>query len=155
MEEVVSPKNNEPFSNNKEKSRYSKEFKVKAGIFLTGVSGIAAAIGFGTTLMSARKHDPKYFGKGMIASKELPETGASLALRALGWGTLYAFTGCGILFYCIWKLSGAKNMEEFRYKAGSICPTIPKNNPPQGRTDFKGLNDLLEYLQHQKSVKDR
>lgn len=46
-------------------------------------------------------------------------------------------------------------MEEFRYKVGSIWPKIPKNDPPQGRTEFSGLNDLLEYLQHQKSTKDR
>lgn len=51
----------------------------------------------------------------MTVTKELPETGASLALRALGWGTLYAFTGCGILFYSIWKLSGAKNVCLIRF----------------------------------------
>lgn len=31
-------------------------------------------------------------------------------------------------------------------KAGSILPRIPKNNPPQGRTEFEGLTDLLQYL---------
>ncbi|KAJ8972167.1 hypothetical protein NQ314_000295 [Rhamnusium bicolor] len=91
----------------------------------------------------------------MVATRELPETGASLALRALGWGTFYAFTGCGILFYSIWKLSGAKNMEEFRYKVGLALPKIPKNNPPQGRTEFSGLNDLLDYLQHNGATKER
>lgn len=78
------------------------------------MSGIAAVAGFGTTIAAARKQDPKYFGKGMMATRELPETGASLALRALGWGTLYAVTGCGILFYSIWKLSGAKNVRLVR-----------------------------------------
>lgn len=82
----------------------------------------------------------------MAGSLHMQETGASLALRALGWGTLYAITGCGILFYGIWKLSGATNFQEFRFKVGSILPKIPKNNPPQGRTEFSGLNDLLNYL---------
>ncbi|XP_018577353.1 transmembrane protein 242 [Anoplophora glabripennis] len=140
-------------SDTEKKTKYSREFKVKAAFFLTGVSGIAALAGFGATLAAARKQDPKYFGKGMLATKELPETGANLAIRALGWGTLYAVTGCGILFYSVWKLSGAKNIEEFRYKVGSIWPKIPKNDPPQGRTEFSGLNDLLEYLQHQKGVR--
>ena len=29
---------------------------------------------------------------------------------------------------------------------GQILPQIPKNNPPQGRTEFSGLNDLLQYV---------
>ncbi|KAG5900004.1 hypothetical protein JTB14_009090 [Gonioctena quinquepunctata] len=136
------------------KHDYDREFKVKAAVFLAGVSGISAIIGFGTTVASARKQDPRYFGKGMMPTKELPESGASLALRALGWGSLYAFVGCGVLFYSIWKISGAQNMEEFRYKVGSLLPRIPKNNPPQGRTEFAGLTDLLDYLQHQKGNKD-
>ncbi|CAH1109196.1 unnamed protein product [Psylliodes chrysocephalus] len=132
-----------------------RQFKIKAAIFLSGISGLSALIGFGATVASARKQDPKYFSIGMTPMKELPETGASLALRALGWGSLYAFVGCGVLFYSIWKISGANNMQEFRYKMGSVLPTIPKNTPPQGRTEFSGLNDLLDYLQHQRGVKDK
>lgn len=67
-------------------------------------------MGFGATLASAKKRDPVHFNKGMIATREIPEAGASLALRALGWGTLYAVAGCGILCYGIWKLSGAHNV---------------------------------------------
>lgn len=37
-------------------------------------------------------------------------------------------------------------LQEFRLKAGGILPRIPKNNPPQGRTEFSGINDLLQYL---------
>ena len=83
---------------------------IAAGIFLAGVSGVSALIGFGATLAAAKRQDPKYFGQGMVGSRQMGETGAGLALRALGWGTLYAFTGCGILFYSIWKLSGAQNV---------------------------------------------
>lgn len=107
--------------------KYSKEFRIKgmsnpsilhnfiyhiisAAIFLASVSGISALIGFGSTLAAAKKQDPTNFGKGFIPTKELHETGSSLALRALGWGTLYAVTGCGLLFYSIWKLSGARNV---------------------------------------------
>lgn len=37
-------------------------------------------------------------------------------------------------------------MEEFRMKMGSLLPRIPKNDPPQGRTEFEGLTDLLNYV---------
>ena len=54
--------------------------------------------------------------------------------------------GCGILFYSVWKLSGAKSLEDFRFKAGSILPRVPKNDPPVGRTEFSGINDFLTYV---------
>lgn len=31
-------------------------------------------------------------------------------------------------------------------KAGSVLPRIPKNDPPQSRTEFSGLTDLLQYI---------
>lgn len=77
---------------------------------MAGVSGISALFGFGATLAAAKKQDPKYFGKGIEGSIHLKETGVNLAVRALGWGTLYAFTGCGVFFYAVWKLSGAHNV---------------------------------------------
>lgn len=115
-------------------------------MFLTAVTGIAAAIGFGTTVIAARKQDPKYFDQGVAGTKAMSETGASLAMRALGRGTLYAVTGCGVLFYGIWKISGATNAQEFRQTMGSFLPKISKNSPPQSRTEFEGLNDLLTYV---------
>ena len=124
-------------------------FVASGVIFLSAVTGISAIIGFGTTLAATRKQDPKYFHEGVAGVtgvKGVSESGASLALRALGWGSVYAIGGCGILFYGIWKLSGATNAEEFRNKMGSILPRIPKNNPPQSRTEFEGLNDFLTYV---------
>lgn len=47
-----------------------------------------------------------------------------------------------------------------------MLPRIPRNDPPQGRTEFKNLTDLLQYvidednkakaevLSHKKSIKD-
>ena len=78
--------------------------------------------------------------------RKLHETGAKLAARALGHATVYAIGGCGLLFYSIWKLSGASDLADFRQKAGSILPKVPKNNPPESRTEFSGINDLLQYL---------
>lgn len=47
---------------------------------------------------------------GLHGGAELGDAGAILALRALGWGTLYAVAGTGFLCYGIWKLSGAKDV---------------------------------------------
>jgi hypothetical protein len=40
----------------------------------------------------------------------MTETGASLAMRALGWGTLYAVIGCTVFFYSVWKLAGVNDV---------------------------------------------
>lgn len=67
-------------------------------------------VGFGATLAAVKKQDPKYFDKGMMSTVQLSESGASLALRALGYGTFFAFSGFGLVCYSVWKLSGAKNV---------------------------------------------
>lgn len=49
-------------------------------------------------------------------------------------------------------------LEDFRIKMGSILPVIPRNNPPQSRTEFSGLNDLLTYISEdygKKAAKDK
>ncbi|XP_028031784.1 transmembrane protein 242 [Bombyx mandarina] len=132
--------------------------RIKAGAFLASVTGISALIGFSATLSTAKKSDPKYFSKGLHGGAELGDAGAILALRALGWGTLYAVAGTGFLCYGIWKLSGARDLKDFRVKMGNLLPTLPKNNPPQSRTEFSGLNDFLTYVSEEygkKSVKEK
>ena len=79
----------------------------------------------------------KHINSHQIAS-ELNQSGAALAVRALGYGSLFAVLGCSALFFTIWKLTGAKDLKDFRIKAGSILPRIPKNDPPVGRTEFTG-----------------
>ncbi|XP_011694897.1 PREDICTED: transmembrane protein 242 isoform X2 [Wasmannia auropunctata] len=117
-----------------------------SAVFLSTVASISALAGFSRAVAVTRKRDPKHFGDGISGIKGYHETGASLAIRALGWGTIYAITGCSLFFYGIWKLSGATNMEEFRFKMGSLLPRISKNDPPQSRTEFEGLTDLLTYI---------
>ncbi|KAF5288843.1 hypothetical protein FQA39_LY03722 [Lamprigera yunnana] len=136
-------------------SKDDKNFNYKAGMVLAALTGISAFIGFGATLAAVKKQDTTNFNKGVVGSVEMSEPAVVLAFRALGRGTVYAFTGCGILFYAIWKLSGAETLHDFRYKMGSILPKIPRNDPPQGRTEFTGMNDLLEYLSNAKSSKDK
>lgn len=79
-------------------------------IFLGSVAGASIVFGFGSTLAAAKKKDPEYFNKGLTPQAVKMEAGASLAMRALGWGTVYAVGGCGILFYAVWKLLGVKDV---------------------------------------------
>ena len=136
-------------------------YKIKAGLFLATAGGIGLLAGFSGALATVKKQDPQSFDKGMVGQispaeiqqRKLHESGAKLAARALGHATLYAIGGCGLLFYSIWKLSGATNLSDFRQKAGNILPRVPKNNPPQSRTEFSGINDLLQYLIHEDQEK--
>ncbi|XP_068630275.1 transmembrane protein 242 isoform X2 [Battus philenor] len=133
------------------------EDRLQPGAFLASIAGISAFAGFSFTLAAAKKADPKYFNKGLQSSMELADAGVILAMRALGWGTLYAIAGTSCLCYSIWKISGAKDLKDFRLKAGNLLPVLTKNNPPQSRTEFSGLNDLLTYISEdygKRSVKD-
>ncbi|XP_043524882.1 transmembrane protein 242 isoform X1 [Frieseomelitta varia] len=123
-----------------------KENKFYETLFLTGIAGISLISGFFNALSSVKKKDSKNFDIGLTGAKGLHESGAALATRALFWGSVWAIGGCGILFYGIWKLSGATTAQEFRLKVGNILPKIPKNNPPQSRTEFENLTDLLRYV---------
>ncbi|GBP55465.1 Transmembrane protein 242 [Eumeta japonica] len=130
--------------------RQPRKTQSKGGAFLATVAGISAIAGFSATLAVAKKSDAKYFNKGLVSSAELADTGAILALRALGWGTLYAVTGTSLICYGIWKLSGAKDLKDFRVKMGQLLPTIPKNDPPKSRTEFKDFRDFMNYVATEK-----
>ncbi|KAL8562457.1 hypothetical protein ACOMHN_008601 [Nucella lapillus] len=97
------------------------------------------------TIAMAKRKDPSRFVKGLLPTHELPDSGGSLALRALGWGTFYAVAGVGSLCFVVWKLLGVHDLQEFRYKMGHILPKIPKKENP-GREDFNTIRDLFEYI---------
>ncbi|XP_054728495.1 transmembrane protein 242 [Anastrepha obliqua] len=122
------------------------KYKLRAAAFLGLVGGVSAIFGFSKTLGKAKQSQNKLIDKSGREAAILLEEGSALALRALGWGTLYAVLGTGAFCYGVWRLSGAKNMGEFRTTMGKGLPRITKDSPPTSRTEFDSLTDFMKYV---------
>ena len=71
-----------------------------------GVAGVSMLFGFGRSFAAAKKQE-KIVDHTLMNRME----GNALALRALGWGSVIAVTGVGVICYGIWKASGATNVK--------------------------------------------
>lgn len=77
---------------------------------LMGMVGVASMLyGFSHSLAKVRKTEEKFLKKNLHKAKLLDE-GSTLAVKALGIGSLYAVLGTATVCFGIWKLSGASNV---------------------------------------------
>ncbi|XP_038059744.1 transmembrane protein 242-like [Patiria miniata] len=121
---------------------------VKGSMFMVSVAGIAMISGFGLTMAGAKRRHPGSFSKGILPdpSVSLHESGASLGMRALLWGSLFAVTGFGTLTFAVCKVMGVKSVEDFKTKFQSVAPRIRRNpaSEPEEVTLRKLRQEILE-----------
>jgi hypothetical protein len=138
-------------SKTKEEINKDKADKLQAGLFLTLVTSLGVLSGFGYSFTTTKKKETKDLDlnkENLRSFYNLHDSGVQLARRALLRATLYSVSGFSLFCFSVWKLSGAKNFDEFRLKIGSLLPSIKRNQDAasQGRTEFKNLTELFQYI---------
>lgn len=126
-------------------TRSSKAEQITKGLFFTFITFSGVALGFATSLGSTKKNNSKLV-KNKKNIQYLHASGAELAQKALLRATAITVTGFSVFCFSIWKLSGAENFTDFRYKIGTILPRISKNKEKEGRRDFENLTELWHFL---------
>ncbi|XP_076817521.1 transmembrane protein 242-like [Clavelina lepadiformis] len=111
-------------NNTEEDGKDSSAGPMQSAAFIFGVAGTAALGGFGMMLAQAKKKSPNEFHSGLAPEVGL-ESGARLAMRALGRATLYSVGGFSLFCFTVWKLMGVQNLKEFSAKMQGIMPKIP------------------------------
>lgn len=101
----------------------------KEAIFVGCIAFFGALGGFAMTVSRVKRRNPNSFMKGVQPHPETEqmESGSSLGLRALAWGSVFAVTGVGTLTFVVCKLMGVHSVEESKVKFQSVAPAIKRN----------------------------
>lgn len=97
---VSKPATNEPLSS------------LPTNITLASVCAASVLLGFFGTMAYAKKRDGDTLSKSLLPRRGMSESGAKLAFRALGWGTLYAVGGFSVITYGLYQLTKLR-LKEF------------------------------------------
>jgi hypothetical protein len=155
----------------KEANEKEKNFdNLLKGLFFAFTAGVGLLSGFGLSVARTKKtqteelfqeslkktRDFESRKQQQLIDAELHEAGTTLARRALFRATVYSVTGVSLFCFCIWKLSGANNFEEFRNNIGTFLPKIKRKQAENsGRTEFKNLTDLFQYIIDEDNLKKK
>ena len=87
---------------------------ISAGIYASSLALLSVLLGGSLAASKARKTQDEFFknveNHSVKTSQALHAEGVSLAFRALAWGTVWAVGGCSVIFFGIWKFSGATDV---------------------------------------------
>lgn len=87
---------------------------ISAGIYAAGLALMSVFLGGSVAASKARKTQDDFFknveNQSVKTIQTLHAEGVSLAFRALMWGTVWAVGGCSVIFFGIWKYSGANDV---------------------------------------------
>lgn len=87
-------------------SQNVKSTEILAGaLLLTGVTFASMASGFGYAIGQARRRSPGSFDQRQ-------QEGVKLAMRALGWGTVLAVSGVGLLVFGVKTALGVRDVRK-------------------------------------------
>lgn len=136
--------------NSKQQSRDLKKEKIdklKAGLFFTFVTTFGVISGFGLSLSSTKKRETEDIeSKDLRKLYALQERGVELARKALFRATVYSVSGFSLFCLAVWTWSGASTFQQFKERVGQCFPKLSKPEDKKGRTEFKNLTDLLQYV---------
>uniref|UniRef100_A0A3Q1HHK7 Transmembrane protein 242 n=1 Tax=Anabas testudineus TaxID=64144 RepID=A0A3Q1HHK7_ANATE len=122
----------------------SPDFLCAGAAFLTTVASAGMIAGFGSTLALAKKKSPEWFNKGVVPTAAAPESGASLALRALSWGLCLPGVESVCSVFTVWKVLGVHSLSEFRQKMQTFFPSIPKSSEATAGSEPLDLDSVFK-----------
>lgn len=127
-----------------------KKENVKKGFLLTSIVGFATYFQFKSSFaLAAKKGDGSAISPVNIGQAEL-----KWASKALGYGTLLAVSGTGLVFFLIKKAMGVNNLDEFKHRMHEIFPQA-KKSPSSGdeSENIETVEDFIKYITEDRKKK--